>query len=330
MMNDYPPSGAYAVDDPYLPGSTSYWAVKENGLEAWPLGSGGKYGPLRPAKGAPRDEVKFWRGQLEEYRLEVLKRIAADPAEAAARFTAATDRCARCRRFHHAEELPDSAAAGRGRVADELADERRDVMAVDLRRAGHPEALIAQALHMNQKRINRLARQAGIGAPLRPGGRAAAAAGQSVTVITHRDNAGHENAGGDGPPVTTVRDNASRDNAGALDAAETAPAATNRGYTGQGNTADLEASERAGRGPMSREQAETVVRDALLSAVALATRDIEQVDVPVGELLQGNDTEAVVMLQARLLGAVLGVVLPGDNGRRLLAQIAATAVNGEE
>lgn len=111
--------------------------------------------------------VKFWRARLEEYRLEVLRRIAADPAGAAARWTRETERCAKCRGFHHAEQLPDSAASGRGRD-EELTDEQRDAMAVDLRRAGHSEALIAQGLGIGAKRVNRAARRAGIGAPLRP------------------------------------------------------------------------------------------------------------------------------------------------------------------
>lgn len=173
-MNDFPPDGAYAVDDPYMPGATSYWILRGKGLEAWPISDARKYGPPRPPKNAPgttveqrRDEVKFWRVQLEEYRLEVLRRIAADPAGAAARWTAATERCSQCRGFQHAEQLPDSAAAGRGRD-EELSDEQRDTMAVDLRRAGHPEQAIAQALGIGTTRVNRVARRAGIGAPLRP------------------------------------------------------------------------------------------------------------------------------------------------------------------
>lgn len=80
---------------------------------------------------------------------------------------------------------------------------------------------------------------------------------------------------------------------------------------------------------MDRAQAEALVRDALLSAVALTTSDIEHVEVPVADLLADTDVEVCALLLARMLGAVLGVVLP-DNGRRLLAQIAATAVTGEE
>lgn len=52
-MNDFPPNGAYAVEDPYLPGTTSFWILRGNGLEAWPTGSAGKYGPPRPPKNAP-------------------------------------------------------------------------------------------------------------------------------------------------------------------------------------------------------------------------------------------------------------------------------------
>jgi len=82
------------------------------------------------------------------------------------------------------------------------------------------------------------------------------------------------------------------------------------------------------REPMDHAQAEALVRDALLSAVALTTSDIEQVEVPAGALLENSDVEVVALLLSRMLGAVLGVALP-DSGRRLLAQIAANAV-GEE
>lgn len=174
-MPDFPPPGAYAIDDPERPGTVSYWLLRGNGLEAWPSGAGSKYGPPRPPRTSPgssaaqRDEMKLWRCSIEEYRLEVLKRIAADPAEAAARFTRQTGRCAACRRYHRAEDLPDSAAAGRGRGDGEpLTAEQRQAMVADLRRAGHPEALISQLIGVSPKAVNRMARRAGIGAPLRP------------------------------------------------------------------------------------------------------------------------------------------------------------------
>lgn len=173
-MNDFPPAGCYAVEDPYLPGAVSYWILRGKGLEAWPTGSAGKYGPPRPPKNAPgttveqrRDEAAFWRVQLEEYRLEVLRRIAADPAGAASRWTATTERCSKCRGFHHAEQLPDSAAAGRGRAGGLLTEDARAAIVVALRRVEFPEALISEALAMPPGAVNRAARKAGIGAPLR-------------------------------------------------------------------------------------------------------------------------------------------------------------------
>lgn len=174
LIPDYPPPGAFAIQDPYEPWRVSYWTVGE-GLKPWPSGARGKYGPLRPPRTSPgssaeqrRDAMAYWRAQTEEYRVAVLKAIAADPAGAAARFTRETERCASCRSVIRAEDLPDSAAAGRGRAVEVLTDEQRDAMAVDLRRAGHPEALIAQALGIGTTRINRVARRAGVGAPLRP------------------------------------------------------------------------------------------------------------------------------------------------------------------
>jgi hypothetical protein len=290
-MNDFPPDGAFAVDDPYLRGAVSYWVLRGDGLEAWPIGSGSKYGPPRPPRTTPggsagqrRDAMKLWRCAAEEYRLEILQRIAANPAEAAARFTRETDRCAACRSYHRAEDLPNSAAAGRGRVEELLTVEVRDAMIADLRRAGHPEALIAQALGIGAKTVNRAARRSGIGAPLRPRKSAAGAASSSVAVKMNPDST---------------------------------------------DALDEGAQAVKSRGPMGREQAEVLVRDALLSAVALATRDIEQVEVPVGALVSGSDTDAVLHLLARMLGAVLGVVLP-NSARDLLAQIAATAVTGGE
>lgn len=174
-MNDFPPSGAYAVADPYRPGTLSYWVLRGNGLEAWPTGARGKYGPPRPQRAVPgrsadqrRDEMAWWRTQVEEYRLEVLKRIAADPHAAAARFAQSTERCAGCLSLHHAEDLPESAAAGAPTARQKLTAEQRQAMVADLRRAGHPEAPIAQALGIGTKTVNTDARRAGIGTPLRP------------------------------------------------------------------------------------------------------------------------------------------------------------------
>jgi len=167
-MNDFPAPGAYGIEDPHRPG-ISYWVVGEKGLTPFPLTA--KYGPQRPARNAPgtsvelrRDQVRWWKGQVEEYRLEVLKRIAADPAAAAAKWTKGTERCSACRALFRAGELEDSAAA----VEEPLTGEQRDAMAVALRRAGHPEQVIAAALGMSPTRVNRVARRAGIGAPLRP------------------------------------------------------------------------------------------------------------------------------------------------------------------
>lgn len=176
LIPGFPPPGAYAVADPFEPWRASYWTVSsQEGLKAWPTAAAGKYGPQRPPKGAPggsieqrRDAIRFWRGHVEEYRVAVLKAIAADPAGAAARFARETERCSACRSPLKAGELPDSAAAGRGRVPEELTGERRDQMIADLRRAGHPEALIAQAFKIGAKSVNRAARRAGIGAPLKP------------------------------------------------------------------------------------------------------------------------------------------------------------------
>ena len=127
-MQDFPPDGWYAIADPYRPGTVSYWQLRGNGLEAWPTGAGSKYGPTRPPRTTPggsaeqrRDAMRFWRAQVEEYRLEVLKRLAADPAAAAVAWTKATERCASCRRYHRAEDLPDSAAAGRGNACEPIA-----------------------------------------------------------------------------------------------------------------------------------------------------------------------------------------------------------------
>ena len=78
-------------------------------------------------------------------------------------------RCTACRRYHRAEDLPDSAAAGRGRADEEpLTAEQRRQMVADLRRAGHPEKLIAQFLGISPSTVNTNARRSGIGAPLRP------------------------------------------------------------------------------------------------------------------------------------------------------------------
>lgn len=170
-MHDYPPPGAYIIEDPYLPGTASCWTIDADaGLEPWPLAAKGKYGPPRPARSTParsveqrRDVMNYWRAQVEVYRLEVLTRIAADPAGAAARFAQTTERCPRCRR---AQELPAAARTTPGR--EPLSAAQRDAMVVDLRRAGHPEALIAQALGIGSKTVNRAARKAGIGAPLKP------------------------------------------------------------------------------------------------------------------------------------------------------------------
>jgi hypothetical protein len=175
-MNDFPPYGAYAVRDPFQFGTVSYWILRGNGLEAWPIGSAGKYGPPRPPRTSPgssaeqrRDTRAYWRDQVQQYRLAVLKAIAADPAAAAALWTKSTDRCAACRRFHRPEELPDSAAAGRGRTDEEpLTAEQRRAMVADLRRAGHSEKLIAQFLGISPGTVNKDARRSGIGAPLRP------------------------------------------------------------------------------------------------------------------------------------------------------------------
>lgn len=112
----YPPDGAYAIEDPELPGLLSYWVIRGNGLEAWPIGSDGKYGPPRPPKTTPggspeqrKEAMRFWRARVKDYRDEVLLRIAHDPARGAARFVENTGRCHRCRAFFHAETLPDSA-----------------------------------------------------------------------------------------------------------------------------------------------------------------------------------------------------------------------------
>jgi len=171
-MTDFPAAGAYCIDDPHQPGKLSYWVLRGHGLEAWPTAASGKYGPPRPPRTMPgrtveqrRDEMAWWRASVEEYRLEVLRRIAADPAAAAARWTRETERCSSCRRLHRAEDLPDTAAETAG---EKLTAEQRQAIVADLRRAGHPEKLIAQLLGMSAKVVNRDARRAGIGAPLRP------------------------------------------------------------------------------------------------------------------------------------------------------------------
>ena len=175
-MNEYPSPGAYAIDDPHQPWRASYWTVGD-GLRPWPTGA--QYGPPRPPRKAPggsleqrRDEMKLWRAQVEEYRLEVLKRIAADPAAAAARFTRQTERCASCRCYHRAEDLPESAAGRRDPTREPLTAEQRRAMVADLRRAGHPEKLIAQFLGISPGTVNKDARRSGIGAPLEPRPRA--------------------------------------------------------------------------------------------------------------------------------------------------------------
>lgn len=172
----FPPTGAYAIEDPHEPWLLSYWKVGDHGLEAWPIGSGSKYGPPRPPKSTPggtpelrHDQLKYWRGRLTEYRDQVLLAIARDPDAAAARFVRNTDRCHRCRGYFHAEQLPESAATGRGRADEEpLTVEQRRAMVADLRRAGHPEKLIAQLLGISPGTVNTDARRSGIGAPLRP------------------------------------------------------------------------------------------------------------------------------------------------------------------
>ena len=174
-MTDFPPNGAYCIPDPHRPGTLSYWRLRGNGLEAWPTGARGKYGPARPARSVPgrtaeqlRDETRLWRASVDDYRIQVLKLIAEDPAAAAARFALETERCPGCLVTRRAEELPGSAAADGAPGRGKLTVEERQAIVADLRRAGHREELIARALGVAAKTVNRDARRAGIGAPLRP------------------------------------------------------------------------------------------------------------------------------------------------------------------
>jgi hypothetical protein len=189
-VTELPPPGAYAIDDPYEPWRVSCWTVDDvNALAAWPVAARGKRGPQRPPRTTPggsleqrREAMAAWRAEVEAYRLTVIAAIGIDPEAAAARFVRETERCPRCLSVH--------------RAADEepLTREQRQAMVADLRRAGHPEALIATALGTSAKTVNRDARRAGIGTPLRTQ-RGTEAAGRDVAVTPSRDSPGRDSIG---------------------------------------------------------------------------------------------------------------------------------------
>jgi hypothetical protein len=78
-----------------------------------------------------------------------------------------------------------------------------------------------------------------------------------------------------------------------------------------------------------RAAAEVAVREAVLVSVALVAKNQQQVDIPAAVLLEGAEVDLVSEVLARIVSALLTVVLPEDGGRQLLIRIGRQAVEGE-
>jgi len=107
----FPDDGAYALrPDLEQPWTASFWLVRNGKLESWPIGTA-KYGPPRPpilpgtTPAARREQLRFWKARVQDYRDQVVLAIATDPVGTASEFTALTGRCHHCRGFFNVEQL---------------------------------------------------------------------------------------------------------------------------------------------------------------------------------------------------------------------------------
>jgi hypothetical protein len=80
------PDGHYAVPDPHDPGRLTFWAVVGGVARDWPAGT--RWRPIAPRGLAPDDRDAWYQDVYYPWRAKVAEAIDADPAAAAAAFTA--------------------------------------------------------------------------------------------------------------------------------------------------------------------------------------------------------------------------------------------------